>query len=82
MEYVCEIMNDVIYFGIMLVYNCYVDGMVLGVVYIMVYIVCLVLEIIKIVLGIFIVFSIFLMCLLDWVLVYGDCVIILNLMVE
>lgn len=77
-----EIMNDATYFGTMLVYNGMVDGMVSGAVHTTAHTVRPALEIIKTVPDVSTVSSIFLMCLPDRVLAYGDCAIIPNPTVE
>ncbi|WP_242669996.1 phosphate acetyltransferase [Mycobacterium decipiens] len=77
-EHAREIMNDATYFGTMLVYNGTVDGMVSGAVHTTAHTVRPALEIIRTVPGISTVSSIFLMCLPDRVLAYGDCAIIPN----
>lgn len=79
---VVDIVIDVLYFGMMMVYLGFVDGMVFGVVYIMVYIICFLFEIIKIKFGVNVVFSVFLMVFVDCVFVYGDCVVIFDLISE
>ncbi|MDI3312855.1 MAG: phosphate acetyltransferase [Mycobacterium sp.] len=71
-----EIVNDVSYFGTMLVYNGIVDGMVSGVAHTTAHTVRPALEIIGTAPGVSIVSSVFLMCLEDRVLVYGDCAIV------
>ncbi|QNI05444.1 phosphate acetyltransferase [Mycobacterium kubicae] len=77
-----EIMDDATYFGTMLVYNGMVDGMVSGAVHTTAHTVRPALEIIKTVPDVSTVSSIFLMCLPDRVLAYGDCAIIPNPTVE
>lgn len=71
-----EIMHDVSYFGTMLVYNRMVDGMVSGAVHTTVHTVRPAFEIIRTVPDVSTVSSIFLMCLPDRVLAYGDCAIV------
>ena len=71
-----EIMHDVSYFGTMLVYNSHVDGMVSGVAHTTAHTVRPAFEIIGTAPDISIVSSIFLMCLPDRVLAYGDCAIV------
>ncbi|BBX75142.1 phosphate acetyltransferase [Mycobacterium shinjukuense] len=73
-----EIMHDATYFGTMLVYNSHVDGMVSGAAHSTAHTVRPALEIIRTVAGVSTVSSVFLMCLPDRVLVYGDCAIIPN----
>jgi phosphate acetyltransferase len=71
-----EIMHDVSYFGTMLVYNSHVDGMVSGAAHTTAHTVRPAFEIIRTAPGISTVSSVFLMCLPDQVLVYGDCAIV------
>jgi phosphate acetyltransferase len=71
-----EIIHDVSYFGTMLVYNGMVDGMVSGAAHTTAHTVRPALEIIGTAPGISTVSSIFLMCLPDRVLIYGDCAIV------
>ncbi|WP_025736957.1 phosphate acetyltransferase [Mycobacterium genavense] len=71
-----EIMHDVSYFGTMLVYNRMVDGMVSGAVHTTAHTVRPAFEIIRTVPDVSTVSSIFLMCLPDRVLAYGDCAIV------
>jgi phosphate acetyltransferase len=73
-----EIMHDVSYFGTMLVYNGMVDGMVSGAVHTTAHTVRPAFEIIRTVPGVSTVSSVFLMCLPDRVLAYGDCAIVPN----
>ncbi|CAM3253362.1 phosphate acetyltransferase [Mycobacterium colombiense] len=73
-----EVMRDSTYFGTMLVHNCYVDGMVSGAAHTTAHTVRPAFEIIKTVPDVSTVSSIFLMCLPDRVLAYGDCAIIPN----
>jgi phosphate acetyltransferase len=73
-----EIMYDVSYFGTMLVYNCMVDGMVSGAAHTTAHTVRPAFEIIRAVPGVSTVSSVFLMCLPDRVLAYGDCAIVPN----
>ncbi|GAB7142863.1 phosphate acetyltransferase [Mycobacterium riyadhense] len=73
-----EIMNDATYFGTMLVYNGMVDGMVSGAAHTTAHTVRPALEIIRTVPDVSTVSSIFLMCLPDRVLAYGDCAIVPN----
>ncbi|MDC8974855.1 phosphate acetyltransferase [Mycobacterium marinum] len=77
-----EIMNDATYFGTMLVYNGMADGMVSGAAHTTAHTVRPALQIIRTVPGVSTVSSIFLMCLPDRVLAYGDCAIIPNPTVE
>ena len=71
-----EIIHDVSYFGTMLVYNGIVDGMVSGAAHTTAHTVRPAFEIIKTAPGMSTVSSIFLMCLADRVLAYGDCAIV------
>lgn len=71
-----EMMHDVSYFGTMLVYNGMVDGMVSGAVHTTAHTVRPAFEIIRTAPDVSTVSSIFLMCLPDRVLAYGDCAIV------
>lgn len=71
-----ETMYDVSYFGTMLVHNNLVDGMVSGAAHTTAHTVRPAFEIIKTKPGVSTVSSIFLMCLSDRVLAYGDCAIV------
>jgi len=71
-----EIIHDVSYFGTMLVHNDIVDGMVSGAVHTTAHTVRPAFEIIKTRPDVSTVSSIFLMCLADRVLAYGDCAIV------
>ena len=71
-----ETIHDVSYFGTMLVHNDMVDGMVSGATHTTAHTVRPAFEIIKTLPGITTVSSIFLMCLADRVLAYGDCAIV------
>lgn len=71
-----ETISDVSYFGTMLVYNDMVDGMVSGAKHTTAHTVRPSFEIIKTQPGVSTVSSIFLMCLADRVLAYGDCAIV------
>ena len=71
-----EIIYDVSYFGTMLVYNGMVDGMVSGATHTTAHTVRPAFEIIRTAPGVSTVSSVFLMCLPDRVLVYGDCAIV------
>lgn len=71
-------MRDATYFGTMLVYTSQVDGMVSGAAHTTAHTVRPAFEIIKTVPDVSTVSSIFLMCLPDRVLAYGDCAIIPN----
>ena len=76
LEQAREIMHDVSYFGTMLVQNGFVDGMVSGAAHTTAHTVRPAFEIIKTRPGVSTVSSIFLMCLSDRVLAYGDCAIV------
>ncbi len=69
-------MRDVSYFGTMLVYNGMVDGMVSGAAHTTAHTVRPAFEIIRTAPDVSTVSSIFLMCLPDRVLAYGDCAIV------
>jgi phosphate acetyltransferase len=71
-----EIMHDVSYFGTMLVYDGIVDGMVSGAAHTTAHTVRPAFEIIKTKPHVSTVSSVFLMCLADRVLAYGDCAIV------
>ncbi|MDX1871776.1 phosphate acetyltransferase [Mycolicibacterium sp. 120266] len=71
-----EIIHDVSYFGTMLVHNGMVDGMVSGAAHTTAHTVRPAFEIIRTAPGVSTVSSIFLMCLEDRVLAYGDCAIV------
>ena len=71
-----EIIHDVSYFGTMLVQNGMVDGMVSGATHTTAHTVRPAFEIIGTTSGVSTVSSIFLMCLADRVLAYGDCAIV------
>ncbi|MGB3481227.1 MAG: phosphate acetyltransferase [Mycobacterium sp.] len=71
-----ETIHDVSYFGTMLVHNNLVDGMVSGASHTTAHTVRPALEIIKTMPDVATVSSIFLMCLEDRVLAYGDCAIV------
>ena len=71
-----EIIHDVSYFGTMLVHNDMVDGMVSGAKHTTAHTVRPAFEIIKTMPDVSTVSSIFLMCLADEVLAYGDCAIV------
>nr|WP_090276101.1 phosphate acetyltransferase [Mycolicibacterium komanii]CRL69249.1 phosphate acetyltransferase [Mycolicibacterium komanii] len=71
-----EIIYDVSYFGTMLVHNDLVDGMVSGARHTTAHTVRPAFEIIKTLPDVSTVSSIFLMCLADRVLAYGDCAIV------
>ena len=71
-----ETIHDVSYFGTMLVHNDIVDGMVSGAAHTTAHTVRPAFEIIKTLPDVSTVSSIFLMCLADRVLAYGDCAIV------
>ena len=76
LEQAREIIHDVSYFGTMLVHNNMVDGMVSGAAHTTAHTVRPAFEIIRTAPDISTVSSIFLMCLADRVLAYGDCAIV------
>lgn len=76
LEQAGEIIRDVSYFGTMLVHNDIVDAMVSGAAHTTAHTVRPAFEIIKTQPGVSTVSSIFLMCLSDQVLAYGDCAIV------
>ncbi len=76
LEQAREIVQDVSYFGTMMVHNDLVDGMVSGAAHTTAHTVRPAFEIIKTQPGCSTVSSIFLMCLSDRVLAYGDCAIV------
>ncbi|MBV8177380.1 MAG: phosphate acetyltransferase [Mycobacterium sp.] len=82
LEQAREMIQIVSYFGTMLVYNGMVDGMVSGAAHTTAHTVRPALEIIRTAPGISTVSSIFLMCLPDRVLAYGDCAIVPDPTVE
>ena len=71
-----DTMNDVSYFGTMMVYLGYADGMVSGSIHTTAHTIRPSLEFVKTKPGISIVSSVFFMCLADSTLVYGDCAIV------
>lgn len=81
-EHAREIIADVSYFGTMLVYNSIVDGMVSGAAHTTAHTVRPALEIIRTAPDVSTVSSVFLMCLPDRVLAYGDCAIVPDPTVE
>ncbi|MGH3971274.1 MAG: phosphate acetyltransferase, partial [Mycobacterium sp.] len=81
-EHAREIIVDVSYFGTMLVYNSHVDGMVSGAAHTTAHTVRPAFEIIRTAPDVSTVSSIFLMCLPDRVLAYGDCAIVPDPTVE
>lgn len=76
LEQAREIIHDASYFGTMLVHNDMADGMVSGAAHTTAHTVRPALEIIRTAPNISTVSSIFLMCLADRVLAYGDCAIV------
>ncbi|MEM6735237.1 MAG: phosphate acetyltransferase [Bacteroidota bacterium] len=70
-----DLMNDVSYFGTMMVYQGHADGMVSGAVHTTQHTIRPALQFVKTKPGFSIVSSVFFMCLEDRVLVYGDCAI-------
>ena len=76
LEQAREVIHDVSYFGTMLVHDGMVDGMVSGAAHTTAHTVKPAFEIIKTLPGVSTVSSIFLMCLADRVLAYGDCAIV------
>jgi len=77
-----ETIHDVSYFGTMLVHNGMVDGMVSGAAHTTAHTVRPAFEIIRTAPGISTVSSVFLMCLPDQVLAFGDCAIVPDPTVE
>ncbi len=71
-----DIVRDVSYFGTMMVHNGLVDGMVSGAAHSTAHTITPAFQVIKTSPGTGIVSSVFLMCLPDRVLVYGDCAVI------
>lgn len=74
-EFAFDMMHDVSYFGTMMVYKDVADGMVSGALHTTAHTIRPALEFIRTVPGCSIVSSVFLMCLDDRVLVYGDCAV-------
>ncbi len=68
-------MQDVSYFGTMMVHSGLADGMVSGAVHTTAHTIRPALEVIKTAPGVSVVSSVFLMCLPDRVLVFGDCAV-------
>jgi phosphate acetyltransferase len=75
-EAAAEIVSDVSYFGTMMVHVGLVDGMVSGATHTTAHTIKPSFEIIKTQPGVSVVSSVFLMCLADRVLVYGDCAVV------
>ncbi len=71
-----DTMQDVSYFGTMMVYKGLADGMVSGSVHTTAHTIRPALEFVKTRPGISVVSSVFFMCLADRVMVYGDCAIV------
>ncbi|MFC9437535.1 phosphate acetyltransferase [Nocardia sp. NPDC057030] len=71
-----ETMADISYFGTMMVYRGIADGMVSGAAHTTAHTIRPSFEIIKTVPGVATVSSVFLMCLADRVLAYGDCAVV------
>jgi phosphate acetyltransferase len=71
-----ETVADISYFGTMMVYKGIADGMVSGAAHTTAHTIRPSLEIIKTVEGVSTVSSVFLMCLADRVLAYGDCAVV------
>jgi phosphate acetyltransferase len=71
-----EVVTDVSYFGTMMVHLGLADGMVSGAVHTTAHTIRPALELVKTKPGVSTVSSVFLMCLADRVLVYGDCAVI------
>lgn len=74
-DFAHDIMQDVSYFGTMMVYKDHADGMVSGALHTTAHTIRPALEFIRTQPGVSIVSSVFLMCLEDQVLVYGDCAV-------
>jgi phosphate acetyltransferase len=75
LEQARELMLDVSFYGTMMVYKGYADGMVSGSIHTTAHTIRPALQFVKTRPGISIVSSVFFMCLEDRVLVYGDCAI-------
>ncbi|RMI28660.1 phosphate acetyltransferase [Nocardia stercoris] len=71
-----EVMADISYFGTMMVYRGLADGMVSGATHTTAHTIRPAFEIIKTQPGVSTVSSVFLMCLADRVLAYGDCAVV------
>jgi phosphate acetyltransferase len=74
-DFACDVMHDVSYFGTMMVYKDAADGMVSGALHTTAHTIRPALEFVRTQPGCSIVSSVFLMCLDDRVLVYGDCAV-------
>ena len=77
-----EIMRDISYFGTMMVHSGIADGMVSGAVHTTAHTIRPAFEIIRTAPGVSTVSSVFLMCLSDRVLAYGDCAVVPDPTVE
>ncbi len=75
LDQAADLLNDVSYFGTMMVYQSEVDGMISGATHTTQQTIRPALQILKTKVGHSIVSSVFFMCLPDRVLVYGDCAI-------
>jgi phosphate acetyltransferase len=73
-----DLMADASYFGTMMVHKGLADGMVSGAAHTTAHTIRPAFEFIRTVSGVSIVSSVFLMCLADRVLVYGDCAVVPN----
>jgi len=73
-----DLMADASYFGTMMVHKGMADGMVSGAAHTTAHTIRPAFEFIRTVSGVSIVSSVFLMCLADRVLVYGDCAVVPN----
>lgn len=74
-DFAHDVMQDVSYFGTMMVHKDLADGMVSGSVHTTAHTIRPAFEFIRTLSGVSIVSSVFLMCLADRVLVYGDCAV-------
>jgi phosphate acetyltransferase len=74
-DFARDMMHDVSYFGTMMVYKGAADGMVSGALHTTAHTIRPALEFVRTQPGVSIVSSVFLMCLDDRVLVYGDCAV-------
>lgn len=74
-DFAYDVMHDISYFGTMMVYKDMADGMVSGALHTTAHTIRPALEFIRTQPGCSIVSSVFLMCLDDRVLVYGDCAV-------
>ncbi|WP_373492918.1 phosphate acetyltransferase [Aquiflexum sp.] len=78
LEVARDLMTDVAYFGTMMVFKGYADGMVSGAIHTTAHTIRPALQFVKTKPGISLVSSIFFMCLPDRVMVFGDCAININ----